>query len=476
MRRYPVLWMLGGLALTACSLAPHYVRPAVEPPAAYAEASGWKLAAPADASTRGAWWQRFAEPELDQLETRLVGANQNLKAAVARLREAHDVTRVARTAYLPRISLGSTATRSQTSLHSPSYSASRPDSFDDLVAGGYLSYELDLFGRIRNTAKAAKASEQATAGDVASLELTLRAELAVDYFSLRALDTDVELLDHAVADYVRALALTQHLYDAGAAARSDVQQAIAQVEFAKTQAAETRLHRAQMEHALAVLVGEAPANFHLAAHPLSLDRVLPVIDPELPSSLLERRPDIAAAERRVAAANAGIGIARAAFFPDFSLSGVLGRESSNRSTWFEAPSRFWSVGPQTVLTVFDAGAHRAQADAAHAALDEQVANYRNTVLTAFQEVEDNLAALRQLEQESQSAAAAVQATDGALTQANFRYQAGIVTYLEVVSTENAALSAHLAAIDIETRRITATVLLIRALGGDWAPTRSAVAR
>lgn len=468
MTRSRGLWMLLGLMIGGCSLAPRYQRPEITTPAAYSESIEWKIANPKDAAPRGAWWQQFNEPELDTLESKLTTTNQNLKAAFARLREAHDATRAARSAYLPRINIGGSATRTQTSTNAPSYSALRPDTYNDLVAGGYLSYELDLFGRVRNTVSGIRASEQATAGDVASLELHLRAELASDYFSLRALDADIELLEHAVADYSRALTLTTHLYTAGAVAVTDVQQATAQLEVARTQAADTRLRRSQMEHAIAVLVGEPPGQFHLTPQPLAHDRVLPTIAAGLPSALLERRPDIAAAERRVAAANAGVGIARAAYFPDFTLSAVLGRESTQRPTWFEAPSRFWSAGPQALLTVFDAGLHRAQADAAHAALDEQVANYRNTVLTAFQDVEDNLAALHQLEQESVSAAAAVKATEGALQQANYRYQAGIVTYLEVVSTENAALSARLAAVDIEARRINASVLLIRALGGDWA--------
>jgi NodT family efflux transporter outer membrane factor (OMF) lipoprotein len=222
-----------------------------------------------------------------------------------------------------------------------------------------------------------------------------------------------------------------------------------------------------------VLVGAQATSFHLEARPLEPDPALPVVDPGLPSQLLERRPDVAAAERRVAAANAAIGVARAAYFPLFSLTASAGQESTQSTSWLSAPSRFWSIGPQGVLTVFDAGLHAAQSAAAHAAYDEQVANYRGTVLGAYQDVEDNLAALRQLTLEGASQAAAVSATQGALDQANYRYKGGVVTYLEVVATENAALAARLAAVDIETRRISATVLLVRALGGDWQTGHSA---
>ncbi|HEX4619304.1 MAG TPA: efflux transporter outer membrane subunit, partial [Steroidobacteraceae bacterium] len=277
-------------------------------------------------------------------------------------------------------------------------------------------------------------------------------------------------------DYAKALELTRNLFQGGAAALSDVQQAQAQLETARTQAQDTRLRRAQTEHAIAVLVGATATGFHLDAQPLAPDLALPRVDPGLPSELLERRPDVAAAERRVAAANAGIGVARAAYFPVFTLMGTAGQESTQSSNWLSAPSRFWSVGPQGLLTVFDAGLHAAQSAAAHAVYDEQVANYRATVLTAYQEVEDNLAALRQLELEGISQAAAVSATQGALDQAIYRYKGGVVTYLEVVATENAALAARLAAVDIETRRTSATVLLVRALGGDWHPGGPAVHR
>jgi NodT family efflux transporter outer membrane factor (OMF) lipoprotein len=459
-----VLVLAGG----ACSLAPHYQRPTTATPSAgYQELDGWTIAAPSDRETKGRWWMIYQDPALDTLEAQVADANQDLKAAFARLQEAHAQTEIDRAAYFPSLAANAHATRIQSSVNSPNFLPGARNPENDFIMGAQLSYEFDLFGRIRNTVSGARASEQASAGDVAALELSLQAELASDYFMLRGLDAQEELLDRTVADYARALKLTENLYQGGAAALLDVQQARAQLETARTQAEDTRLRRAQTEHAMAGLVGRQASDFHLNSRPLEARVTPPAIDPGLPSQLLERRPDVAADERRVAAANAAVGVARAAYFPVFNLAGVLGLESSAASNWIQAPSRFWSVGPQGLITLFDAGLHRAQTAAAHAAYDEQVANYRASVLTAFQDVEDNLAALRQLERESVSEAAAVAATQGALDQAVFRYHGGIVTYLEVVSTENAALAARLSAVDIQTRRLAASVLLVKALGGDW---------
>jgi NodT family efflux transporter outer membrane factor (OMF) lipoprotein len=452
----------------ACSLAPHYQRPATaKPPAAYQELDGWKIAVPSDREPRGEWWKIYQDPALDTLEAQVAEANQSLKSAFARLQQAHAQTRIARASYFPSLTADASARRTRTSANSPNFFPGETNPVNDFVVGADLSYEIDLFGRVRNTVSGAKASEQASAGDVAALELSLQAELASDYFLLRGLDAQQEMLDRTVSDYTRALELTQNLYQGGAAAVSDVQQAKAQLATARTQSADTRLRRAQAEHAIAVLVGQQASSFHLDARPLEPGVAPPAIDPGVPSQLLERRPDVAAAERRVAAANAAIGVARAAYFPVFNVAGALGFESAAVSNWMEAPSRFWSVGPHGLLTVFDAGLHRAQTATARAAYEEQVADYRASVLRAFQDVEDSLAALRQLERESVSEAAAVSATQGALDQALFRYHGGIVTYLEVVSTENAALAARLSAVDIQTRRLAASVLLVKALGGGW---------
>jgi NodT family efflux transporter outer membrane factor (OMF) lipoprotein len=470
LRAVVALALAGGCG--ACSLAPHYERPATAaPPPAYKELDGWKIAVPADTQPRGRWWAIYQDPSLDALETQAADANQSLKAAFARLEQAHAQTRIARAAYFPSLTADAGATRTRTSLNSPNFVPGAPNPENDFTVGGVLSYEIDLFGRVRNTVSGARASEQASAGDAAALGLSVQAELAGDYFVLRGLDAQQELLDRTVSDYARALKLTENLYQGGAAAVSDVEQAQAQLETARTQAEDTRLRRAQTEHAIAVLVGREASGFSLAPRPLETDVAPPAVDPGLPSQLLERRPDVSAAERRVASANASIGVARAAYFPTFSLSAALGLESTATSNWMRAPSRFWALGPEAALPLFNGGLYRAQTAAARAAYDEQVANYRASVLTAFQDVEDNLAALRQLEHESVSEAAAVAATKGAFDQAVLRYQGGLVTYLEVVSTENAALAARLSAVDIQTRRITASVLLVKALGGDWhAPT------
>lgn len=462
-------------ALTGCSLSPRYERPSLSTtsPTAYKELGDWKVAAPADTTARGRWWTMFADPELDALEAQVTDANQSLKSALARLEQARAQTRIARSAWFPLVTAQAQATRGESSVYSPNFVPGSSRTGNTFILGGDLSYELDLFGRIRNTVGGARASEQATAGDVAALDLSLHAELASDYFTLRGLDIEQQLLDHTVADYGRALQVTQNLFRGGAAAVSDVQQAQAQLETARTQAQDTRLRRAQTEHAIAVLVGQRPSDFSIAAHPDTKPAALPSVDVGLPSQLVERRPDVAAAERRVAAANAAIGVARAAYFPVVDLLGAAGWQSTATSNLLTAPAHYWSIGPQALLTVFDGGLHRAQSAQAHAAYDEQVADYRNTVLSAFQDVEDNLVAIRQLQHESVSQAAAITATQGALDQANLRYKGGIVTYLEVVSSENAALAARLSAEDIEIRRAAATVLLVKALGGDWNPPRPA---
>ncbi|HVW69287.1 MAG TPA: efflux transporter outer membrane subunit [Steroidobacteraceae bacterium] len=466
-RRVPWLSALALLA-GACSFAPHYSRPSTEePPPQYREMAGWKAAQPADARTRGPWWEIFGDARLNELEARVTSANQNIKAAFARLQEARAQTRIARSYLFPTVTIDPSATRGRTSVNSPTYVNTKPATGNDFVLDADVSYELDLWGRIRNSVAAAKATEQASVADLATLDLSTHAELASDYFTLRSEDRQQELLDATAADYRDALELTQHLYDGGAAALADLDEARAQLQTALTQAADMRLRRAQTEHAIAVLLGASASSFHLDPQPLAPDVAPPAIEPGLPSALLERRPDVAAAERRVAAANAQIGVARAAYFPVFSLAGVAGFESTSTSNWITAPSQLWSVGPSAVFTALDGGLHRAQSAQAHAAYDEQVADYRGTVLSAYQDVEDNIAALRQLEQESITEDAAVAATSGALEQAQYRYKAGIATYLEVVVAENAALAARLSAADIQVRRMTASVQLVKALGGGW---------
>ena len=459
------------LAVAACSFAPTYQIPSSAPPRSeYNEQGDWLRAQPLDDQSRGSWWTVFGDAQLDALELKVKTSNQDLQAAFARWQQARAATRVARSALFPTVSAGASASRVRVSQNAAGYVPGTEPTFNDFAVQADLSYEIDLWGRVRNSVTAAKANQQASAADLASVELAVRAELAADYYTLRSEDAEQALLARTVADYTKSLELTQRLYTGGAAAQADVDQAQAQLETARTQAAEIALARAQTEHAIALLVGENPTGFRINPDPLPSDTVLPRLAPGLPSTLLERRPDVAAAERRVAAANAEIGVARAAYFPVFNLAAAIGFDSQNTSTWLNAPSRTWSVGPSGLLTVFDAGRHKAQSEEAHAQYDEQVANYRNTVLTAFQEVEDNLAALHRLEEESVSEAAAVTATRKALEQAQYRYKAGLVTYLEVSSTETTALQAQLTQMSILDRRMSACVLLIRALGGGWRVT------
>lgn len=462
------------LALAGCSFAPAYQVPATAPAAAtYNEPPDWKASAPADASARGPWWSIFRDRQLDALEEQAGQANQSLQAAFARLVQARAQTQIQASAYFPTVNAGPQFMRSRTAPNAPTYFASKPNPINDFQLSADVSYEVDLWGRIRNAVSAARAAEQASEGDVAALDLSLRAQLAADYFTLRSLDAQQDLLDRTVVAYGQALQLTRNLYEGGAGLLSDVQQAQVQLETARTQAEDTRLRRAQTEHAIAILVGRPAPGFHLEPRPLPREMEPPPIDPGLPSSLLERRPDVAAAERLVASANASIGVARAAYFPVFSLNGVGGFESLHGGNWIGAPSRFWAIGPLSLVeTVFDGGLRRAQNLAARGAFDEQAANYRNTVLAAYQEVEDNLAALHQLARESRSERAAVEAARGAQQQAEYRYKGGATTYLEVVTTENAALAAQLSAADIQLRRMTAAVQLVKALGGGWHGNRN----
>lgn len=453
------------VTLAACSFAPSYQRPETPEVANFKEAGEWKTAQPSDTAARGDWWKIFGDEQLNQLQVQLGEANQNLKAAVARFSQARALARVARADYFPTIGTNASYTREHPSQNKALASASSPTNFNDYLLSADLSYEVDVWGRVRNAAEAGKDSAQASAADLATLELSARAELAMDYFSLRAADSEQILLSETVEAYQKAFELTQNRYRGGAAAAVDVDQAQVQLENAKTQSAETTLKRAQLEHAIAVLVGVPASQFSIAPAPLTT--VAPAIDPGLPSQLLERRPDVAAAERRVASANASIGVARAAYFPVFSLAAVFGVESGNSSTWFDAPSKLWSFGPGALFTVFDGGRRSAKTDEAHAAHEEAVANYRESVLNAYREVEDNLAAVQQLDKASASQKVSVDAAQRAQTQANYRYKGGVATYLEVASAQTLALQGQLNLADIQARRLNASVLLIKALGGGW---------
>jgi NodT family efflux transporter outer membrane factor (OMF) lipoprotein len=460
------------IGLSACSFAPPYSVPkSAAAPSGYKELDAvWRTAHPVDQLPKGNWWEIFNEPQLDALESQAYDANQNLKAAFARLQQARADTRIARADLFPSLTAMASATRARVSPNSPTYVQGNPTEGTDFNLEGDVSYELDLWGRVRNAVASARATQQASAADLASLGLSIQAEVASDYFGLRSFDTQEQLLAKTVEDYAKSLALTQDLFDGGAVPVSDVAQAKTQLRSAQTQATDVHLMRAQLEHAIAVLVGQNPSEFQLSPNPLSENAAPPTIDPGIPSALLERRPDVAEAERRVAAANAQIGVARAAYFPQFTIAGSAGYNSVHSADWISAPSLFWSIGPQITLPVFEGGRLVAQTAHAKAAYSEQVATYRNTVLSAFQDVEDNLAALRDLERESQTEAEAVDAANLALQKSEERYAEGIVTFLEVSATETAALQAQLAAINIRTRRLTAAILLIKALGGGWQRT------
>jgi NodT family efflux transporter outer membrane factor (OMF) lipoprotein len=452
----------------ACSFAPVYTVPqSAETPAGYRESEGWAAAQPGDELPKGKWWTIFDDSALDAFEDKAHRANQNLKAAFARLEQARADTRIARADLFPAISTTASAKRGRVSPNSPTYTAGAPTEGNDFLLEADLSYEADLWGRVRNSVAAARATQQASAADVAAVDLSIQAEVATDYFGLRSYDTQQELLQKTIEAYGKALDLTQTLFDGGAAALSDVAQAKTQLYNAQTQASDIHLQRAQLEHGIAVLLGENPSVFQIPANPLPQTATPPRVDPGIPSTLLQRRPDVAEAERRVAAANAQIGVARAAYFPQFRLLGSGGYNSVHANNWIDAPSLFWSLGPQVSLPLFEGGRLLAQTARAKAAYSEQVASYRSTVLTAYQDVEDNLVALRQLEMESETEAQAVVAADTALQQSLARYSAGIVTYLEVATIETAALQTQLSAINIRARRLNASVLLVKALGGSW---------
>ena len=463
MRTY--LAAAAALALLAgCDMAPDYRRPEMAAAApAFKESKDWKQAAPADALPRGAWWQIFKDADLDRLEKRLEDGNQTLQQALALHEQAVAQARIAGAAQLPQLNYNTSINRDQRSRNAALQV--HPNLYNDVLAQGSLSWEIDLWGRVRNLTAAAERRADASAADLAAAKLALEAELAASYLSLQGLDALQEMLDRTVSADQEALDYTKRRHDGGAAAQVDVDEAELQVANAKTQATNNRLQRAQLEHAIAILLGEAPADFSLP--PRSLQAVPPSIAVGLPSSLLERRPDIAAAERRVAAANADIGVARAAFFPQFDLAAIGGVESAFPHTLLNSASTLWAVGPQVSGPIFDAGARDAATDVAFAAFNQAAAYYRQTVLGAYREVEDSLTALRRLEEESATQGTALDAARRALTQAQTRYKGGLATYLEVITAQNAALAAESGAIDVQSRRMNAAVNLIQALGGGW---------
>ncbi|HEY2990824.1 MAG TPA: efflux transporter outer membrane subunit [Candidatus Binatia bacterium] len=467
-RRKLQAWVVCAIAgLAACSVGPNYVRPPVETPSAYKEAQAWKQAEPRDERPRGNWWEVFNDAQLNALVTQVAITNQTIKAAEARVREARALTRAARAAFFPIVTANASATRS--SSRGGTIVGGSVDSSGG-VRNNYnvaldVNWEIDLWGRVRRTVEASEATAEASAADLESAKLSAQAQLAEDYFLLRAQDAQIRLLNDTVAAYERSLQLTRNQYAVGVVGRADVAQAETQLKSTQAQAIDAAVQRAQLEHAIAILVGKPPAEFSLAAE--TVPTVFPVIPMELPSELLERRPDIAAAERRAAAANAQIGVAESAFFPSLTLSATGGFQSSVLSQLFSLPSRYWSLGPALAQIIFDAGLRRAQTAQAIATYDENVANYRQTVLTGFQQVEDNLAALKILEQEAAVQGEAVKAARESLAIVLNQYRAGTANYLAVVVIQAAALNNERTAISILGRRLTASVALIKALGGGW---------
>ena len=462
------------LLIAGCTVGPKYVKPTApttptykeEPPAEFKESQQWQPAHPGDQTTRGNWWEIFGDPELNKLEEQIAGSNQTLKVAEARFREARAAIRFNRAAQFPTISTAPSASYVKRPDFSPSFpSKIREVSEGDLVVPFDLSYELDLWGRVRRSVAAAREEAQATAADYETAKLSLEAELALDYFELRSADAQKQLLDDTVKAYTDNLQLTLRRFKGGVAPRADVAQAQTQLDTTNVQDTDVTVQRAQFEHAIAILIGRPPADFSLVAVPLNYQP--PSIPIGLPSELLQRRPDIAAAERRVAEANNQIGIARAAYFPTVTLGGTAGFAGTQGSNWFSWPSGFWAVGPALAETLFDAGRRRATSESARANYDATVATYRQTSLTAFQEVEDNVAALRILENETQQQQQAVASSQLSLQLFTNRYKGGVDTYLQVITAQTIELANERNAIDILRRRLDASVLLVKALGGGW---------
>jgi NodT family efflux transporter outer membrane factor (OMF) lipoprotein len=483
------------LLVAACNFAPHYESPKAAPATTFKEAvpgsaalQGWKLADPKDAEIRSAWWEMYQDAELNDLESRVAISNQTVAAAEANYRVARAMVQQAEAALFPTLTLDPSITRSRPSeadvLANNVGSASNPTPGGTTATGSTTtvsgsatgphtiyalpleaSYQVDLWGSVRNSVAQSRYSAQASAAQVATALLSTQSQLAQDYFQLRVADEQRLLLDTTLADYQASLHLVKTLFKGGLASDEDLAQANTQLESAKAQATDLGIARAQYEHAIAVLIGVPPAKFSLAYR--RFNQPLPAVPVGVASDLLERRPDIAAAERQVAATNAGIGVARAAYFPSLTLSGSAGYESTALSQLFDWPNRFWSFGPTLAQTLFDGGAHRAANAQARALNDQAVANYRQTVLTALQSIEDNLASLRILAQELTEQHNAAVAAQHTVALSVTRYRNGIDSYVNVITAQNAFLSSREAELQVQLRQLTASVNLINNLGGGW---------
>ncbi|MDE1161211.1 MAG: efflux transporter outer membrane subunit [Acidobacteriaceae bacterium] len=472
--RYSIaLGQVGLVLLTGCTVGPKYKTPTAALAPSFSEAApstkDWKAGQPRDTDHKGEWWRVFEDQPLNDLEAQIAGANQDLKTAEAHFNIARGVVRGARASYLPSADAGVSAGTVRTSANAPYF-------LTDLANNGSpnfslpidLNYELDLWGRVRHEVADARAQAQASAADLENVRLSLHAELALDYFALRGADAQAQLFDRTIKAYEDALQLTKDRFQGGLAISSDVAQAETQLEQAHVQRIDVDVKRRQLEHALAVLVGQPPEAVHIPVQPLSVNPpAIPVLQAGVPSELLERRPDIAAAERRVASANEQIGIAKAAYFPTLSLSALMGIQSTSASNWFSWPSRMWAVGPSVSQSVFDGGRRRAASEQARANYDATISTYRQTTLQAFQQVEDNLAAQKLLGEEATRQHRATMASLEALDTFQSRYQGGLGLYLEVVTSQTTALINQRTEIELTTRRLDASVLLIKALGGSW---------
>jgi len=468
--RYWCGWTLTSLSLLllgGCTVGPRYARPAAPAPPQYKELPpAWKAAQPNDQVAKGKWWEVFEDEQLNKIEEQINVSSQTLKAAQAQFEQARAIVRINRSNLYPSVTAGVNVTRSHQSTNRPNGRLSPASNYTDLQLPVDASYEADVWGRVRRAVEAARANAQASAADLESVSLSLHAELATDYFQVRALDAEEQLLNSTVSAYEKALRLTQNRYTGGIASQVDVAQAQTQLETTRAQAIDLGVQRAQFEHAIAVLIGQPASTFTLAVSPLA--NTPPVVPVGLPSELLERRPDVAGNERRMAAANAQIGIARAAYYPAITLSATGGFESTSIASWFNGPSGFIAGSASALVTAFDVGRRRAVTDEAQAAYDQSAANYQQTVLGAFQEVEDSLAALRLLEDEAKTQDAAVAAAEHSLALSTNRYKGGVATYLEVITAQSFALSDQRTAVEIAGRRMAASVSLIKALGGGWS--------
>jgi NodT family efflux transporter outer membrane factor (OMF) lipoprotein len=464
--RWLALLAIGALQLTGCVVGPKYHQPAVPAPPAYKEVGDWKPAQPNDQNLGGSWWTIFQDPQLDALELQVNVSNQNLKAAAAQFQQARAALRYNRADYYPTVTADPSATRTRTSTRRPPpNSIFNGITYNDFVVPFDVSYQADVWGRVRKNVESYREQAQASAADLATVNLSMHADLAVDYFEARSLDAEEQLLNTTVKQYEQALELNENLYQGGIASEVEVEQARTILQTTQAQAIDVGVARAQYEHAVAILIGKPPAEFSLP--PLPLTTPPPHVPIGVPSQLLERRPDIAAQERLVASANAQIGVAKSAYYPSINLTASGGFESAAITTLINGPSGLWSIGLSASQILFDGGRRRAFTDEARAGYDFQVANYRQTVLTGFQQVEDNLAAVRILEHEAQVQDEAVASAQRSLDLSVTRYTGGVTSYLEVITAQNAALADEVTAVNILGRRMANTVLLIQALGGGW---------